>query len=143
MLKSSVVYFCTIGTREIMNVYAMLGALIMTLSFLAYGIGSVSLERFKMVGTIVLIFLSLGVFFDFAAVTLMIIGAKGSLFTLHAILGYSALLVMMINTAWAWKVYLKHGIDATIGIQLYRYTKFAYFWWVISYLSGIVIIIWR
>lgn len=115
----------------------------MTLSFLAYGIGSVSLERFKIVGTIVLVFLSLGVFFDFIAIVLMLFGSKSNFFTLHAILGYSALFVMMVNAAWAWRVYLRDGIDAPIGIQLYRYTKFAYFWWVVSYLSGIVIIIWR
>lgn len=126
-----------------MNVYTMLGALIMTLSFLAYGIGSVSLERFKIVAIIVLIFLSFGVFLDITAIALMIIGAGGKLFTLHAILGYSALFVMIVNTAWAWKVYLKDGIDAPIGIPLYKYTRFAYFWWVVSYLSGIIIIIYR
>jgi hypothetical protein len=126
-----------------MNPLSIVGAFIITLSLLAYGIGSISLIRFRIVGSIVLIFLSLGVLFDVAAITLMIIGASGKPFTLHGILGYSALIVMFIDTILVWRVYFKHGIDAYVKRKFLRYPKYAYLWWIIAYLTGSLIILWR
>ncbi|MCY1722203.1 hypothetical protein OU798_17750 [Prolixibacteraceae bacterium Z1-6] len=126
-----------------MNPLAIVGAFIITFSLLAYGIGSISLIRFKIVGSIVLIFLSLGLVFDMAAIALMIVGARETSFTLHGLLGYSAYLVMLVASIGVWRVYFKHGIDSRITKPLLRYTKFAYLWWVIAYFTGSLIILWR
>ncbi|WP_346863752.1 hypothetical protein [uncultured Draconibacterium sp.] len=126
-----------------MNPLAIVGAFIITLSLLSYGIGSISLIRFKIVSSIVLIFLSLGILFDLAAITLMVLGAKGSPFTAHGIVGYSALLVMLVDAVSVWNIYIKRGIDAPVRKKLLRYTKFAYFWWVLAYFTGSLLVLWR
>ena len=121
---------------------SVFGAFIMTLSFLAYGIGSVTLERFKIVGTVVLIFFSIGVLFESTAIVMMYIGSDGAIFGPHGLVGIFALLIMLVNTAWVWFVFLKKGIDAPVNKALLHYTKTAYFVWVVAYLSGIIILIW-
>ncbi len=125
-----------------MNPLAVIGAFVMTLAFLAYGIGSVTLERFRIVGSVVLIFLSLGVLFESAAILMMIIGSKGAIGPLHGIIGGVAFALMFANTMWAWIVYLSMGIDAHVNTWLLNYTKAAFFLWVMAYLSGIVLLIW-
>ena len=125
-----------------MNPIAVVGAFVMTLSFLAYGIGSVTLERFKIVGSIVLIFFSVGILFETTAIVMMYIGSDASLMGLHGLIGIFAFLIMLVNTAWVWGVYVKKGIDASVNTALLHYTKTAYFLWVLAYLTGIIVLIW-
>lgn len=126
-----------------MNIIAVIGAFIMTLAFLAYGVGSVTLERFRMVGTIVLMFFSLGLLFEVAAIILMLTGAEGSsMGSWHGIVGAAAFLLMLVNTIWVWAIYIREGIDGGISAWLLNYTKGAYFIWVVAYLLGIILIIW-
>lgn len=125
-----------------MNPVSVVGAFIMTLSFLAFGIGSVTLERFKMVGIIVLVFFGLGIFFECTAILMMYIGPTGKINGLHALVGIFALLIMLVNTVWVWWMYIKKGIDARVSKSLLQYTKTAYFIWVMAYLAGIILLIW-
>jgi len=78
-----------------------------------------------------------------AAITLMVIGSKGTPFTAHGIVGYSALLVMLIDVVLIWRVYFIAGIDAPVKKNLLRYAKFAYFWWVLAYFTGSLLVLWR
>ena len=127
-----------------MNLISLTGAFIITLALLSYGIGSISVQRFKTVTSGVLIFLSLGVFLDLVAVTLMIMGmeADGTAFTLHGILGYSATLTMLIDLFLIWRTYLKNGMQSKISKPLVIYSKFAYSWWVIAYITGSLLVLW-
>ncbi len=125
-----------------MNPISVVGALIMTLSFLAYGIGSVTLERFKIVGIVVLIFFSTGLLFETSAIIMMYIGSDGKIGGLHGLVGIFAFLLMAVNAAWVWSVYVRKGIDANVSTALLHYTKTAYFIWVLAYLAGIVALIW-
>ena len=125
-----------------MNLLAVIGAFIMTLAFLAYGIGSITLERFRIIGNMVLIFYSLGLLFEISAILMMIIAATGTVETWHMFVGALAFLIMLINTVWVWGVYFVKGLDGSVNIWLLRYTKAAYFCWVVAYLLGIVLIIW-
>lgn len=125
-----------------MDPISVVGALIMTLSFLAYGIGSVTLERFRIVGILVLVFFSLGFFFETSAIVLMTIGADGEIDGLHVPIGIFAFLLMLVNTIWVWGVYLKKGVDADVNKALLYYTKTAYFIWVLAYFANIVVLIW-
>lgn len=126
-----------------MNPLAIIGAFIITLSFLAYGIGTISLVRFRIVGRIVLFFLSMGVFFDLLAITLMTLGANGSPYTMHGFIGATAFIVMLVNTVWCWNVFTKRGLDSKAGKKHILYTKAAYLVWVIAYFMGSIMIIWR
>lgn len=114
----------------------------MTLAFLAYGLGSITLERFRIVGNIVLVFMTLGIIFETTAIILMILGSDSSGFSLHMLVGALAFILLLVNSGWVWVVYVNNGIDARVGKSLLIYTKTAYFVWVLSYLSGIVFLIW-
>lgn len=126
-----------------MNPISIVGAFIMTLSLLAYGIGSISIKRFKMVGSIVLIFLSMGIIFDITAIILMIIGSKGTPFTFHGFVGYLAFLVMLVDTVWAWCIYFKRGLDKAISVRYLWYSQLSYLLWILGYLTGSLIVLWR
>lgn len=126
-----------------MNSISLAGAFIITLSLLSYGIGSISLQRFKMVSPGVLWFLSIGVICDIIATILMIIGSKNTPFTLHGFLGYSALVGMLLDTIFVWRVYYKNRINALVSRSLHFYSKVAFGWWVIAYLTGSILVIWR
>jgi hypothetical protein len=125
-----------------MNPLSIAGAFIITLALLSYGIGSIAVQRFKIVTPGVLIFLSLGVLLDFVAVTFMIIGSTKGVFTPHGILGYTATLTMVIDLFLIWRFYFENGFDTTIRKSLLTYSKFAYAWWVIVYITGSVLVIW-
>lgn len=126
-----------------MNQISIVGAFIITLSLLAYGIGSITLLRFKIVNTIVLIFLTTGVIFDATAIVFMVIGAQGTPFTIHGFMGYIAFIVMLIDAIWAWVAYFKNGIDSPVSKNLRRFAKYAYLYWVFAYLTGSLIVLWR
>lgn len=126
-----------------MNSISVTGAFIITFSLLSYGIGSITLQRFKMVSPGVLWFLTMGVVLDIIASIFMIIGSQKTPFTPHGFLGYSALLVMLVDVYLIWRIYYKEKINAFVGKKILAYSKIAYAWWVIAYLTGSLMIIWR
>jgi len=125
-----------------MNILAVLGSFIMTLAFLSYGIGSVTLERFRIVSIVVLLFFLLGLMFEVIAIGFMTFSGAGRIGSWHVMLGIVAFLLMAVNTVWVWGVYFKKGFDGQVNMTLLKYTKAAFFLWVISYLLGIATIIW-
>ncbi len=126
-----------------MNSISITGAFVITLSLLSYGIGSISLQRFKTVSPGVLWFLTLGVILDIVATIFMIIGSRNPGFTLHGLLGYSALSVMLVDIILVWRVYRKEKINASVGKKLLLYSRIAYGWWLVAYLTGSMLVIWR
>lgn len=125
-----------------MNPISITGAFIITIALLSYGIGSISLQRFKMVSPGVLLFLTAGVILDIAGTILMIVGSKNTPFTLHGCIGYSALLAMLTDLILIWLVYSKKGLNTFVSKYLYLYSKIAYGWWVIAYITGSLLVIW-
>jgi hypothetical protein len=126
-----------------MNQLSIIGAFIITLALLSYGIGSISVQRFKIVTPGIIIFLTLGVFLDIVAVSLMIIGSSKGAFTTHGILGYTATLTMLIDVGLIWWCYFKNGLDSVIKKSILLYSKIAYAWWLIAYITGSLLVIWK
>lgn len=126
-----------------MNILSIIGAFIITLAFLSYGIGSISVQRFKVVTPGVLIFISIGVVLDIVAVVFMISGSRNTPFSLHGFLGYSAFLTMVIDLFFIWRSYKRNGRDSVINKALITYSKIAYGWWVIAYFTGSLLVIWK
>jgi hypothetical protein len=126
-----------------MSLISIIGAFVITLALLSYGIGSIAVQRFKIVTPGVLIFLTLGVLLDVIAATFMIIGSNEGAFTFHGILGYSATLTMIIDLTLIWRCYLKNGFDSVIKKSTLLYSKFAYAWWLIMYITNSIMEIWR
>ena len=126
-----------------MNPISIAGAFIITIALLSYGVGSISLQRFKMISPGVLWFLSIGVILDVVATVFMIIGSQNTPFTLHGIIGFSALLAMLTDLILVWRVYLKEGINTFVSKQLSLFSKITYGWWVFAYILGSILIIWK
>jgi hypothetical protein len=66
----------------------------------------------------------------------MIIGSTKGLLTIHGLIGYSSLLGMLTDTFLLWRHNLKHGSGNIVGNKLHLYSRIAYFWWIIAYITG-------
>jgi hypothetical protein len=124
-----------------MNPVTLIGAVIITFSLLTLGLGSITLQRFKLVSRSVLLFLTLGLILDIAAIVYMLKGTPDRPFTVHAILHYFAACIMLIFLVWVWRVYIKEGLNTRINERLHWFAKFAYGVWVIAYLTGSLLVI--
>lgn len=118
----------------------MIGATIVTLALISYSIGVLTEQKKHKVIKTVLAFVTIGIVLDVTATICMIIGSTNSPFTFHGFLGYSALLVMLIDVILIWSFYKKNGSDLEVPKKLHRYTLYAYLWWVIAYITGSMLV---
>lgn len=118
------------------------GMTIVNLALICYSIGIITEQRRHQVSKFVITFLTVGVAFDIVATVCMIIGSSRGAFTAHGFLGYSSLLGMLIETAWAWKHRVKSG-DAPVTKSLHWYSRIAYIWWVLAYITGAALVMVR
>jgi hypothetical protein len=84
----------------------------------------------------VLIFLTLGIIADIIATAFMIAGSSRGFFTLHGVIGYSSLVGMLIENILIWRIRLGSGIGAAVPEIIHRYSRYAYYWWVIAFITG-------
>jgi hypothetical protein len=82
--------------------------------------------------------LTVGVLLDISSTTLMIIGSRKIPLTVHGFIGYSALIVMLVDAILMWRLWLKRS-ETDVGSSLNVYTRLAYSWWVIAYIAGAII----
>ena len=113
----------------------------MTLALLSYGIGSISIQRFKMVSPSVLWFFSAGIILNVITTVLMTTVTRNNLFSIHGILGYSSLLFMLIEVILIWRLYFIKKLYAEIGAKLRAYSGVAISWWIIAYIKGSLLVI--
>jgi uncharacterized repeat protein (TIGR03987 family) len=116
------------------NISILVGSITVTAALLAYSIAVITEQIKKKATKIVLIFLTLGIILDITATSFMIYGSSNSAFTLHGMLGYSALLAMLIDGYLIWKNYLKFGEN--IKNSIHRYSLVAYLWWIVAFITG-------
>jgi hypothetical protein len=119
-----------------MKIVSMIGSLVVTIALVFYSIGFAKEQRKKLVSSRVLLFYSIGVTLDITATILMIIGSTKGMLTVHGFIGYSSLLGMLTDTFLLWKHNLKDGPEKVVGNRLHLYSRIAYAWWVIAYITG-------
>ena len=122
-----------------MNTLSIIGASIVTLALISYSIGILSEQFKKKIIARVLIFITLGVVLDVTATIFMILGSTNSPFTYHGFIGYSALFVMLIELFRIWRTYSKLGMGAEVPRGVHLYSRYAYIWWVVAYITGSLI----
>jgi heme/copper-type cytochrome/quinol oxidase subunit 2 len=110
------------------------GVGIVLLALVSYTAGVLLVQRRRAVSSRALAFLLAGVVFDVTATICMIFGS-GRLVTLHGVIGYSALAAMVVDTWFAWRHRRRAG-DAITPMWLHRFTRFAYIWWVVAFVTG-------
>jgi hypothetical protein len=119
-----------------MKTISIIGSIIVTLALVSYSIAILTEQFKKIITKRVLIFLTTGVTLDITATICMIIGSSSGPFTLHGMLGYSSLTLMVIDTVLIWKRRNKMGINAEVPPGLNLYTRLAYIWWIAAYITG-------
>ena len=119
-----------------MNTLLLTGTIIVTLALVSYTIGVVSEQRHKCVSPRVLVFLTVGIVLDVSATLFMILGSRNTPLTLHGILGYSALSLMLIDTLLVWRVWRSGGANTAVSAGLHLYTRIAFCYWVFVFVAG-------
>jgi len=130
-----------------MNATLYKAVVVVTFALIFYSIGIITEQRNHAISRRVLGFLSAGVACDIASTGLMIIGSGKIPITVHGFIGYSALIVMLIDTILIWRLWTKNRVKITnvgfssdaiddIPQKLHIYTRLAYIWWIIAYIAG-------
>ena len=117
-----------------MKPYTMLAVTIVTLALIFYTVGTVAQQRARRITAIVLGFLTVGLLFDVVASVFMILGS-GKIISLHGLLGYSALAGMLVEVVVVWRWRNRQG-EAPISGGMASYSKLAYGYWVLAFVSG-------
>jgi hypothetical protein len=110
-----------------------------TTALVLYSIGTVREHRSHRATAGVRGFLTLGVLFDVTATALMIVATERQGWTLHGVLGYSALAAMSLDTFLIWRHWRRHG-EAEIPRGLHLYSRWAYVYWVVAYFTGAALV---
>jgi hypothetical protein len=119
-----------------MKTASIIGSLIVTMALLSYSIAFSKERKQKRVTSNILLFYTLGISLDITATTFMIIGSSKGLITFHGMIGYSSLLAMLADTFLLWRYNLRFGSDKQVSKGLHLYSRIAYIWWVIAFITG-------
>jgi hypothetical protein len=126
-----------------MKIYSMIGSMVVIFALLFYSLGFAKVQRKRVVSSRVLLFFTLGVVLDITATSLMIMGSTKGLLTFHGILGYSSLLGMCTDAFLLWKHNLKKGSEVKVNQSLNIYSRIAYIWWVLAFITGGLMVAFR
>ena len=119
-----------------MNIYISIGSTVVILALLSYSLGSIPILKKRHITSRAMGFMTLGVLLDIAATTFMIIGSSNSPFTLHGIIGYTALGGMLTDAVMLSVFRNKNGADKQISKGLHFYSLIAFVWWVVAFVTG-------
>jgi hypothetical protein len=97
----------------------------------------------RRVTTRVILFITFAVLFDITATACMMIGTTRTYFTFHGILGYIGLLLMIIDFILLLRFRTKYGSETAITETLNKYSKIAYYWWLVAFITGVIVSIFR
>ena len=126
-----------------MSILLRIGTTIVIFALAAYSVAIITEQRKKIISKKVLFFLTLGVILDITATTFMILGSSKGAFTLHGFIGYSSLIAMFIDAALIWNQKSKNGLNSKVPKSLHLYSRYAYMWWVIAFITGGVLVAFR
>lgn len=119
-----------------MNLLLRLGTSIVVLALASYSVAIITEQRKKIISKTVLWFLTLGVLLDITATTFMVLGSSKGGFTIHGFIGYSSLIAMFIDAVLIWRQKSKTGINSAVPKGLHLYSRYAYIWWVLAFITG-------
>jgi FtsH-binding integral membrane protein len=109
---------------------------IVTGALVFYSMAVITEQRKKLLSSFIMTYLTIGIILDVTATAFMIAGSRKLPFTFHGILGYSALLAMLIDTILTWRHWKGSNMSQPVPRGLHLYTRFAYLWWVLAYFAG-------
>jgi len=126
-----------------MSLVLTAGIIIVNFALVAYSLSFINLVRKKSIGFTYLLFLTIGVLFDITSTVCMMIGSGKGIITIHGIIGYSALIAMITDMLISYRFSFKFGKNTSISSRIYIFSYLVYFYWVIAYLTGAIIVMKR
>jgi len=121
-----------------LNPIIIKAVIVVTFALVFYSVGVITEQRKVAVSKWVLLFLTAGVLLDITSTALMIVGSTNIPLTVHGVIGYTALLAMLVDAILIWRHRVRGG-SSRIPRSLHIYTRIAYIWWVIAYIFGSII----
>lgn len=122
-----------------MNPVLLVGTIVVNLALVSYAVGIIGEQRSHRVSSRVLTFLVIGVVLDVIATACMIAGSSHGPFTTHGVLGFSSLAAMLSETGFAWRHRKANG-DGVVPVWLHRWSRVAFGWWLVAYLTGALLV---
>jgi EamA domain-containing membrane protein RarD len=119
-----------------MSLVILAGVILIHIALICYTVFIYKENKYKRATKGVLISITLAVSFDVIATVCMMIGTTEEYFTLHGILGYTALVVMVTDAIFIWKHKNKHGSEVPFSDTLNRNSKLGYILWLIAFGTG-------
>lgn len=126
-----------------MNILLVYGTRIVILALIAYSIAIITEQKIQRVSNSVLWFMTLGIILDVTATVFMIKGSGNSAFTLHGFLGYSSLTGMLIDTILIWRHRLSTDASTQVPRKLHLYSRYAYIWWILAFITGGALVLFK
>lgn len=124
-----------------MSPVIVFGIILVHLALIFYTLFIIFEHKKRKATTSVLTFITLAVLFDIAATSCMMAGTTKTYFTFHGIIGYTGLLLMLIDAVLLWKYKLKYGDKVLINKELNIYSKIAFAWWIVAFITGMLVAI--
>ncbi len=109
--------------------------MVVTFALIFYSVAVIAEQKKSALTKLNLVFLTAGVLFDISSTMLMIFGSTNIPLTVHGVIGYSALLIMLFDAILIWKHWISNR-DKAVPRKIHLYTRIAYCWWVIVYIVG-------
>lgn len=119
-----------------MSYIIITGVILIHIALILYSIFIFKEHKYKRATKGVVWFISVAVVFDISATVCMMLGTAEKYFTLHGILGYTALVVMLIDAVFIWKHKIKYGSEVPFSATLNRNSKLGYILWLIAFTTG-------
>jgi uncharacterized repeat protein (TIGR03987 family) len=121
-----------------LNPILIRAVVVVTFALIFYSAGAITEQRKSAVSKWVVLFLTTGVILDITSTALMIAGSTNIPITVHGVIGYTALLMMLVDAILIWRHWLMRG-SIKVPRGLHMYTRIAYSWWVIAFIAGTII----
>jgi len=122
-----------------MNGLIAAGATVVTAALAAYSVSMVLQAAKRRAAAAVLAWQTAAVTLDVLATILMIAGSRRIPITIHGVIGYTALGLMLVDTVLLWGHRRRNGARARFPPRLFRFSIACYAWWVVVYSAGVII----
>ncbi len=119
-----------------MELIILMGVVLIHIALVLYTVFIIKETKYKRATRGVVGFITAAVLFDISATLCMMIGTDEDYFTLHGILGYTALFLMVLDAIFIWKHKMRHGAEVPFSATLNRNSKLAYVLWIAAFTTG-------
>jgi hypothetical protein len=122
-----------------MNGFLVLGSVMVTLALIAYSFCFISLARRRVLTVFAFRSMLLGLSLDVTATGLMILGSSRGLWTVHGLMGYSALALMALESLFLSRLDRGGRGGTPISRRFGIFSNVVFLWWVVVYVAGVVL----